>query len=245
MELEKNIQSIFNSQTWAKDLWRLTNKKFHKLRLLLEKDAELPPGMGEKLEFFFFSLIYLAVTKNPKRYLVTKRKYIGKKSPLAFLVGKDPTGKIISQDILNESECNHLINSYRILPELLLSSANKLITQISKDYSEVNNELSIAHSMLKVRKKRMSNSHKEFKIDFILKNLPEVRERIKREAENCRKNGKISYRKLGRVFEVSHHTAKRWCEKLSIKPEILQLKSSSTDLDKKYIKIRKRKKNKN
>lgn len=163
MPLEENIKTILKDHVWANDLWILTCKKFHKLRLLLEKDAELPPGMGERLEYFFFSMIYLTITKNPEHYLFTKNKYIGNKSPLSYLAGKDPNGKIINQIHMNERACNYLINSFIVLPELLLNHSTLSIENLNKLNNNLDKQIAELNGQIKVFKKALEDDREKVK----------------------------------------------------------------------------------
>jgi len=74
-----------------------------------------------------------------------------------------------------------------------------------KQNSELNRELTSAHTLIKKQKRKLK--------------LPDISEKELREiVDSCRmKNKKINYSEVGRRLGVTHHTAKRYCEQYRIK----------------------------
>jgi hypothetical protein len=119
-----------------------------------------------------------------------------------------------------------------VIPNLVLATLEKnfnnftvMLKEAEESNNVVNNELAAAHNLLKKNKTKVKiSTHKEIPIDLSLKYFPDLKNEIKREAENCRmRNGKISYSKLGRIFSISHHTAMNWCKKIGVQNQILNL----------------------
>jgi len=79
-----------------------------------------------------------------------------------------------------------------------------MISDISSDNEQLNNELAINHKKLKIIRKKN-------RILIDSKRLPSAKE-VESVALNSRfKSGNINYSEIGRKFGVSHHTAKGWC----------------------------------
>lgn len=118
---------------------------------------------------------------------------------------------------------DYVLSFWRMFLNVGLGDAAKVkknFESLKRDNEGVNHELNVAHSKIKAIGQR--------KIDRTARNHIRFETRIKfdemfvveilKVADTCRKkNGKISFLKLGKNFNVSHHTAKKWYDRASRK----------------------------
>ncbi len=186
------------------------------------------------------------INENLKRIFVESVEFISDNKQKYLIINQDklsiPNERLIKQFLrgnievdessyeLNTKSINKLLKTNFIFPlveKMLLLSDLSDSKKFNDDSKGINNQLSVANSMIKkLRDKNKNGKHKEFDIDIIVKQFPEIKNTIIREAESSRnKKGKINFSKLGRKFDVCNHTAQNWCKKLSIREQILQLQS--------------------